>query len=58
MDDCGIKYVRRKHVEHLHQILEETYEITTDWGEKYVGLALDCNNKEVYLSMPGMYKMH
>ena len=32
VDDFGIKYVGREHAEHLHQSLEETYEIMTDWG--------------------------
>ena len=52
----GIKYLGRDNAKHLQQVLEQQYEITTDWVEtKYVGLTLDWdyNNKQVNLSMPG-----
>ena len=44
----GIEYDGKQHVPHLLKILEQNYEITTDWeGEKFAGidLALYYNDK-------------
>ena len=42
VDDFGVKYVDRKHAKHLKSVLEEHYEVSTDWaGKKYIGLTLD-----------------
>ncbi len=55
IDDFGIKYVGRQHVQHLLYILKEHYEISKDWsGTKFIGLTLDwdyCGCK-VHISMP------
>ena len=56
VDDFGIKYVSRDNAEHLKQVLEQYYAITTDWGgTKYVGLTIDWQykTKQVHISMPG-----
>ena len=50
VDDFGIKYVGKQHALHLLNILEQNYEITTDWeGKKFSGidLAWDYNDKHV-----------
>jgi hypothetical protein len=56
VDDFGIKYMDRQHVQHLLNILKEHYEISKDWsGTKFIGLTLDwdyCGCK-VHISMPG-----
>lgn len=48
--------VGKEHAEHLKQVLEEHYQVTTDWaGERYVGIHLkwDYNKQRVNLYMPG-----
>ena len=55
VDDFGVKYVGREHAEHLISVLQENYEIETDWeGSKYIGMTLDWDyaKREVHLSMP------
>ena len=32
VDDLGIKYVGREHVEHLMNAIEENYTVTKDWS--------------------------
>ena len=59
VDDFGVKYVGEEHAKHLVSVLEQDYEITTDWkGEKYIGLTLDWDyaRREVHISMPGYVK--
>ena len=59
VDDFGVKYVGEEHAQHLVSVLEDHYDITTDWkGEKYIGLTLDWDydRREVHLSMPGYIK--
>ena len=57
VDDFGVKYVGREHVDHLIHTLEKAnYKITTDWaGTTFCGLTLqwDYDNGKVYISMPG-----
>ena len=56
VDDFGVKYVGRKHAEHLASVIGEHYDYTTDWrGKRYLGLTIDWDyeNKQVHLSMPG-----
>ena len=56
VDDFGIKYVGKEHVQHLLSILKEHYEISKDWsGSKFIGLTLewDYPGKKVHVSMPG-----
>ena len=60
VDDLGIKYVGKHHALHLIKILEQNYEITTDWeGKKCTGidLAWDYNdhnaNRTWQISMSG-----
>ena len=48
VDEFGIKYVGKQHALHLLNILEQNYEITSDWeGKKIAGidLAWDYNDK-------------
>lgn len=59
VDDFGIKYVGKEHVDHLFKALEEHYTIDIDWnGELYCGIALtwDYDNKHVDIAMPGYIK--
>ena len=54
--DFGVKYVGREHAEHLKSVLEEHYEVSTDWaGKKYIGLTLDWDYKgrKVHVSLKG-----
>lgn len=56
VDDFGIKYKGKEHADHLISVLEELYEITTDWtGCKYLGIVIDYDRKArtMRLSMPG-----
>ena len=42
VDDFGVKYVGKEHVEHLMSILKHHYEVESDWtGAKYIGLTID-----------------
>ncbi len=42
VDDFGIKYIGRKHLQHVYDTLcKETYEIVEDWtGDLYCGITL------------------
>jgi hypothetical protein len=56
VDDFGVVYVGREHVEHLKAALEDNYEISTDWeGAMYcvIKLTWDYAARTVDLSMPG-----
>ena len=56
VDDFGIKYKGRKHVNHLLDTLKQWYEVAEDWsGTQYCGITLewDYHRGRVYLSMPG-----
>jgi hypothetical protein len=42
VDDFGIKYIGRKHAEHLNSILSKHYRCLHDWdGQRYLGMNLD-----------------
>ena len=59
VDDFGVKYVGEEHARHLKGVLEEFYEVATDWeGKKYIGLTLDWDyeQREVHVSLPGYVK--
>ena len=44
VDDFGIEYVGDEHVQYLQRVLQQHYEITTDWtGEKIAGIDLKWN---------------
>ena len=48
LDDFGIKYFGKQHALHLLKILEQNYDITTDWeggGFAGIDLAWDYNDK-------------
>jgi len=48
--------VGKEHAEHLISVLQQDYEIDTDWeGTRYLGLTLDWDytERQVHLSMPG-----
>ena len=41
VDNFGIKYVGKQHINHLLHALQYLYTITMDWkGERYLGLTL------------------
>jgi hypothetical protein len=41
VDDFAVKYVGKKHAEHLRNVLLRTYELTTDWTAMvYSGMTL------------------
>ena len=42
VDNFGLKYVGKKHAEHLMSVLKRSYKIYADWkGKRYLGLDLD-----------------
>jgi hypothetical protein len=44
VDNFGVKYVGKKHADHLIQCIKETYELTEDWtGDSYCGIKLNWN---------------
>jgi hypothetical protein len=54
VDNFGIKYVGREHVEHLSNILKEHYKSSQDWSVAcYLGMTIDWDyiNKSVHVSM-------
>ena len=59
VDDFGVKYVGREHVDHLIKCIKEKYELTEDWsGDLYCGIKLhwDYIARMVDISMPGYIK--
>ena len=55
VDNFGVKYVGKEHAEHLHNVISERYDVTTDWdGKRYLGLTFDWDydRREVHLTMP------
>jgi hypothetical protein len=56
LDDFTVKYVGKKHAEHLRNALLRTYELTTDWkATVYSGMTLkwDYKRRTCDISMPG-----
>jgi hypothetical protein len=56
VDDFAVKYVGKKHAEHLQNAPLRTYELTTDWtATVYSGMTLkwDYKNRTCNISMPG-----
>ena len=54
VDDFGIKYVGRRHAEHLLTALQQNYKVTTDWsGTKFAGIdiAWDYGKRTCRLTM-------
>jgi hypothetical protein len=54
VDNFSIKYVGRKHAEHLATILNKSYKCSQDWdGQCYLGMNIDWdyNDKKVHISM-------
>jgi hypothetical protein len=59
VDDFGVKYVGKEHVENLIKCIKETYELTEDWtGDLYCDITVKWNYDEQWLdiSMPGYIK--
>ena len=59
VDDFGVKYVRKKHVDHLVNALKKNYKISEDWtGIIYCGITLDWDYIQwtLDISMPGYIK--
>jgi hypothetical protein len=56
VDDFPVKYIGKRHAEHLRNALLRTYELTTDWTAMvYSGMTLkwDYNKRTCDISMPG-----
>ena len=56
VNNFGIKYVGKEHVDHLMSALQEHYEIKADWTRnRYISihLAWDYKKGQVHLYMPG-----
>ncbi len=56
VDDFGVRYTDKAHVDRLLNVLQQAYKCSTDWtGARYVGLTLDWDytNGTCDLSMPG-----
>ena len=54
VDDFGIKYVGREHVDHLSSILSDHYKCSLDWtGTRYLGMTIDWDytGRAVHASM-------
>jgi hypothetical protein len=56
VDDFGIKYIGREHVDHLSGILNKHYKCSQDWdGARYLGMNIDIDwdyiNKNIHVSM-------
>jgi hypothetical protein len=46
VDNFGVIYTNKDDVQHLQQVLEEHYKITTDWdGKRYIGITLNWDYK-------------
>ena len=59
VSNFGVKYVGQEHANHLKQVLEQHYKVTTDWsGARYIGVHLiwDYQKRRVHLHMPGYVK--
>ncbi len=59
VNDFGVKYVGREHVEHLIKCIKEKYEVTEDWSsDLYCGITLhwDYSARTVNISMLGYIK--
>jgi hypothetical protein len=56
VDDFGVKYVGKQHVDHLIASIEEHYTFSKDWaGQLYCGITLNWNytKRTIELSMMG-----
>jgi hypothetical protein len=52
VDDFGVKYVGKEHVDHLMTVLQEHYQVKVDWtGTRYIGIhmAWDFEKGQVHL---------
>ncbi len=59
VEDFGIKYVDKEHVDHLIWCIKQKYQLTKDWtGNLYCGIILnwDYNAHTLNISMPGYTK--
>ncbi len=59
VDNFGVKYIGKEHVQHLITCLKEKYELTEDWtGNLYCGINLlwDYEARTLNISMPGYIK--
>ena len=59
VDNFGVKFTSKEHVDHLIRTLKNKYKITMDWtGGLYCGITLqwDYNQRTLDFSMPGYYE--
>ena len=48
VDDFGVKYVGKQHVDHLMNVLSSHYTISSNWtGSRYLGLDLDWDYEKI-----------
>jgi hypothetical protein len=41
VDDFGVKYIGKEHAEHLRDVIDSKYKVTTDWsGKLYLSIQL------------------
>ena len=53
VDDFGIKYVGRQHIEHLLRAIKKHYKVSEDWeGKLYCGITLKWNYGEKFSEVP------
>ncbi len=61
VNDYGVKYVGRKHADHLLQVLNSNYNCATDWeGKRYLGKDIDWDymQKKYTFQCWNMYPRH
>ena len=52
VDDFGVKYVGRRHLDHLINALRDHYKITVELaGNRYLGLTIDWNYSQGYVDI-------
>jgi hypothetical protein len=59
VDDFGVKYIKKEHVNHLIWCIKQKYQLTEDsTGELYCGIKLswDYDTQTLNISMPGYIK--
>jgi hypothetical protein len=59
VDNFGVKYVGKEHVQHLIWCIREKYKVTEDWtGDLYCGITLKWNYKKRWLDISIHARIH
>ena len=59
VDNFGVKYVGKRHAEHLRSVIKKYYPVTKDWiVTRYIGITLnwDYVKQQAHLSISGYVK--